>query len=212
MKLKLIIASTLICLSSHALAANYLISNVVAGDTTDVLFEDASGSLLSGGIISIGFFPAGAPSSTLNDISTTISAFTPTFSTVLGGPSVDLGGSFAGYVQSNIFSGAQITAGNPLLGQGVYLFVGNASTLAASTAVALLRVGTVQDDVPFVQQYTGSATGTIVGNIGMADTFTGNSGVATGNFRTVQLSAIPEPSSILLGAVGALGLLRRRRN
>ena len=32
------------------------------------------------------------------------------------------------------------------------------------------------------------------------------------SFKAVALNAVPEPSAILLGAIGALGLLRRRRN
>ncbi len=36
--------------------------------------------------------------------------------------------------------------------------------------------------------------------------------VAASRFTAVNLNAVPEPSAILLGAIGALGLLRRRRN
>ena len=44
--------------------------------------------------------------------------------------------------------------------------------------------------------------------------YTGTSGTK-GNFSVIQLSAVPEPSSVMLGAVGAAGLVfawwRRRR-
>lgn len=36
-------------------------------------------------------------------------------------------------------------------------------------------------------------------------------GTSTANFDSIQLEAVPEPSAALLGAVGLLGLLRRRR-
>ena len=36
--------------------------------------------------------------------------------------------------------------------------------------------------------------------------------VPNSSFTAVNLNAVPEPSAVLLGAIGALGLLRRRRN
>lgn len=214
MKLKIAIVAATVAVVSHASAATYYINNVVAGDVTDVLYQNSAGSggtLLDGGIVSLGYFAAGIPSTSINDIQSIISSFTSVTSMLSGSYSVDLDATLAGYAQGSIFQGATITAGNPLLGKGVYLFVGNASTLATSNAWAMKLVGTIADDLPQEQQYTGDpAFGSIVGNIGVASTYTGNSGAATGTFNTLQL--VPEPSAALLGAIGALGLLRRRRN
>ncbi|MEX1049311.1 MAG: hypothetical protein WED15_07270 [Akkermansiaceae bacterium] len=215
MKLKLIFAATFLVLASHASAATYYINNAVAGDTSDTLFLNENGGLLDGGIISIGYFATTGPSSSLTDIATTISNFTLIHSVLAGSFSADLEAALAGYAQSPDalrFQGATITAPNTLIGKAVYLFAGNAATLAGSTAWALAEVGIIADDVPFEQEYNASPGGAVIlGDIGTFTTFTGGSGAAVGTFAALQLSAIPEPSAALLGALGVLGLLRRRR-
>jgi hypothetical protein len=45
-----------------------------------------------------------------------------------------------------------------------------------------------------------------------AATVDGGGSIANSTFTAVNLTVIPEPSAALLGAIGALGLLRRRRN
>lgn len=215
MKIKLSIVTVLAAMISVSSAANYYVNNVVAGDTTDVLLQNSvpdGGTLSSGGIIAIGYFTAGLPSTSLVDIDLIVAGFTSEAFVLSGTNSVDLGGSFAGYFQSDIIAGGTITGLDSRIGLGVYLFAGNAATLATSTGFALMQVGTIADDVPFNQQYTADpAIGVIVGDIGTLGLFTGDSGVAVGTFTTLQLSVIPEPSVALLGAFGILGLLRRRR-
>jgi hypothetical protein len=213
MKLKLSLVVALLAMNSNLSAANYYVNNAVNGDGTDVLMATSSGTLLNGGIVAIGYFTGGAPSSNLGDIATTIANFNQQTTAVTGSYISDLGGSYAGYYQnSTIFLGADVLVANPLIGQGVYLFAGNAATLAGSTEWALLQVGTfIADNPPAIIQYTADAlvASTTPGNIVF-----GSLGSATdifGTHTTFQLAAVPEPSAALLGALGALGLLRRRR-
>lgn len=214
MKLKLTIAAALVAVISHANAATYVISNVVTGDANDVLFENSDGAALNGGIVALGYFATTAPSSSLVDIQTTITNFTLITSALTGTFSADLNGSFAGYVQADSFLGASITTPSTLIGKTMYMFVGNASTLAASDAWALAAVATIADDVPFAQQYQANPNGSsILGDIGTFDTFVGNVGLGSLTYNTLKLAqAVPEPSTALLGAIGAIALLRRRRN
>jgi hypothetical protein len=214
MKLKLSIVAALVAILSQANAATYVISNVVTGDTNDVLFENFDGTALNGGIVALGYFATTAPSSSLVDIQTTIANFTLQTSALTGTFSEDLEGSFAGYVQAGSFSGDSIISPSALIGQSMYMFVGNASTLESSTAWALAAVKTIQSDVPFNQTYNANPNGsTILGDIGTFDTFTGDVGLGAGTYNTLKLAqAIPEPSAALLGAIGAMAILRRRRN
>lgn len=214
MKLKSTLALVTVAFLSQANAAQYLVSNVVNGiGSTDALYQNVDNSLLSGGIVALGYFASGTPSSSLDDIAITISSFTLQASALAGSNSDSLGGSFAGFVEANLVDGADITAGNSLLGKSVYIFVGNASTLAGSTAWALAPVGTIVDDVPVENQYTAQPFG-VTPLIGSVGSFTGNAGgQGSSTFTTLKLAqAIPEPSAALLGAIGAMALLRRRRN
>lgn len=227
MKLKLIIATALIAVSANSYAAIFVVSNVVAGTAlTDALFQNtstpgvvgnsgATGTLMNGGIVTLGYFATNAfvPSSNLNSIGTTIAGFTVVATGIPGTSSDDLGGSFAGFVQSEAFPGGQITGVNALIGRTLYVFAGNNTSLALSTAWGLKAVNTIVDDVPNETTYLANPLGGAAPVIGTIGSFIGNPGLqGAGTFNTLQLAAIPEPSTALLGAIGALGLLRRRRN
>lgn len=207
-------------------AANFFVSNLITGTgASDTLFQNAgntSASLLNGGIVTLGYFGSNAyaPSSSLSSINTTISDFTVITSALTGTPLYQLNPSSppaggAGYVDSGPpFDGAAITTGNALIGRTVYAFVGNGATLAASTAWALYSVGVITDETAAENTFTASATGTtpIIGQINLA-AFTGQASPSLGSstYNTIQLQAIPEPSTFLLASLGVIALLRRRR-
>lgn len=208
---------------SSAHSAVYTVSNFVdAGLTgTDTLFQnaglDASAALLDGGIVSLGYFGVGVvPSSSLGDIAATIASFTSVASGLTGGNSAQLAGApiAAGYVdEAGVSTASIITGSNALIGRALYAFVGNAPTLAASTAFGLTQVGTIADDLPNEITYLASPAGSVplIGQINV-DAFTGDPvGFGTATFDTFQLAAVPEPSTLLLSAFGALALLRRKR-
>lgn len=214
MKLKLTLTLVSAIVLSQANAATYLVSNVVNGNgTTDSLFQNVDDSLLNGGIVALGYFAGGTPSSSLNDIATTISSFTLQASALAGSNSASLSGSFAGYVEADLITGVSITGSNSLIGQSMYIFVGNAATLGTSTAWAIASIGTIADDIPFDNQYTAQPFG-VTPLIGSVGSFTGDAGgLGSSTFNTLKLAAVPEPSAALLGAIGAaLLVVRRRRN
>jgi hypothetical protein len=108
-----------------------------------------------------------------------------------------------------------LLAGDPLIGKKLYAFVGNLSTLASSTAYALYLINTfVEEETGFGLTYLAQPKG-ITPLIGSIDSITINAPLAAGSGGALEtystLKLVPEPSSALLGAVGALALLRRRR-
>lgn len=209
MKLKLTFVAAFAALTINAGAANYLVSNVVTGTNGDVLIQNGNGTLSSGGIVAIGYFSGIVPSSNVANIATTISSFTLQTFSLTGSFSADLEGAFPGYVQGDIVSSALITDPNALIGQLVYLFAGNGATLASSTEWVLAAIRPIADDLPLPQQYTANAAEVQAPLFGNFGTFTGAVNGDSATYRTLQF--VPEPSSALLGAIGALALLRRRR-
>lgn len=209
MKLKLVFASALMALTVSSQAATYIVSNVGDG-LTDVLFQAADNSLLDGGIVAIGYFQTGYSFTTSTDA---ITNFTTLASALSGSPSDTLGGSFKGYVEGSLEQGSSILNGNALLGVPLYVFVGNSSTLAASTAFGLQKVNTFANDAPLEQSYTANLAGGPTPVFGTVGSYTGDAGgQGSSTYATLKLAAVPEPSTALLGAIGALALLRRRRN
>ena len=99
-------------------------------------------------------------------------------------------------------------------GADAYMVVGNNATLANSTAIAVYHLaGQV-----FTPTVGGIASVTIAGTVaanwvyGKPVAVTTQSTVPTASYANgIQLTSVPEPSAALLGALGALGLLRRRR-
>lgn len=107
-------------------------------------------------------------------------------------------------------------AGSAFSGKNIYAFVGNGTTFANSTELLVLKSASLftdgQDLIPTAQVVTlSSGTATLLFGRNLADvrTTTTDASVTPGWGTAV---AVPEPSAALLGAIGALGLLRRRRN
>ncbi|RYF42297.1 MAG: PEP-CTERM sorting domain-containing protein [Cytophagaceae bacterium] len=101
---------------------------------------------------------------------------------------------------------------------GVSFLVPNGSTVTANDNFLLVwisgdKVGTLSD-ASFILPADG---GTVVGDapfVGVDPTRTAGLAYAgtSPNSTGAGITIVPEPSAVLLGAVGALGLLRRRRN
>lgn len=215
----LIAAGALLAGTFAMQAATVTIVNVQGGPGTDTLWANADGSLMTTGKVSVGYF---GPSVTVDQIDTIEELFAK-----LGGftilASATPGSSIAfaapGYLAedpSDSFSPAS------LVGRTLYAIATNASSLGVATltsAYSMFAFGTVIDDDPLPQDYTANPAG-LTPIIGSLDTFTGDPGGAAtvtfdpsnGTYTTLKLVAVPEPSAALLGAIGALGLLRRRRN
>jgi hypothetical protein len=98
--------------------------------------------------------------------------------------------------------------------KNMYVFVGNGTTFALSTEYLVLKTTFTFDPVEsgptaFTKTIT-SANATPLFGSAVANVFTTNADVST--TPGWQTAAVPEPSAALLGAIGVLGLLRRRRN
>jgi len=216
MKSKLILISILS--SAVGYGAKIQVNNIVNG-IGDTIFADSSGTLLSGTIASGGYFNSDsasfnfATSVASEDFATLVANFNPLTSGIVGGPNGSLSGPFAGFVEGPIDPLGTITGGNALIGENLYTFVGDAATLADSTSFALVdNLREIEDDNPFEFTYTlNPAAGTPL--IGTTGTLSGNlSGEGEGENPTIFLSdAVPEPSTLLLSALGVLALLRRKR-
>ncbi len=216
MKIKLSLVSALIAMASSANAAVVAVDNVSNGrGDSAALYENVDGTLVDGGIVAMGYFGSNNPSGDIADIPATLADFTVLATGVIGSPSVSLEGSYPGFVEAAAQDVGDLgTLNNPLIGKKLYAFVGNLSTLASSTAYALYLVDTFSESqFTYLAQPFG-----ITPLIGSIDSITINTPLAAGTdgasetYTTLKLVPVPEPSAALLGAIGALGLLRRRRN
>jgi hypothetical protein len=201
-------------------AATIIISNANDG-LTDTLYADSNNVLMNGGLVATGYFTA---STTVGDIDTipelrsALANFTIITSISPGSESGTLGGSFAGYADQ--FPNATTVTGSPinsgaLLGRSIFTIVTSAADLnstLSTSGFALFQSGTLSGDDPNVVEITATPAG-VTPIIGSTGTTTGNfGGQGVGTYNTLKMSAIPEPSTALLGALGVLALLRRRRN
>ncbi len=201
----------LLSLTLSTQAATVQANNVLDGSSETLFAVDAT-TLLSTGIAALGVFPTGFVP-TAGDIPNLITNFTTLTSGPVGGPIADLGGNFPGFVQVDAVSIGNISDASPLFNRTLYGFIGNGATLASSTAFLLYGgLGNIQSDEAGELAYILVPTSGTVPIIGSVGSFTGNaSGIATPTTRYTTFVLVPEPSTALLGAVGALALLRRRR-
>jgi len=213
MKSKLLAIAVLAGGLCSANAADYAINNVAQG-IGDTLYASNANVPLSGAVVTMGIFAAGFDvQANLGNSAALIANFTIFASGTTGNNSASLGGSFAGYAEYDPVDGALVTTGNALLGRTLYSFIGNAATLGASTQFGLLNMGLIKDDVPNENLYSSNPAAAVAAPlIGSLGTVNGDFGSGVGVYNTLKLAPIvPEPSAALLGLLGAVGLLRRRR-
>jgi len=195
---------------TYANAATVNIGGVISAATGLVATKVDGTRLTSGGYyIGVGSFTAVPviPEGT-KDISqyvNTLNLFATNLSpTTTGNTQGTITGSFAatGGGNASLFNGKQI-----------YVVVGNGATAALSNEWAIL---TSTLNVLFPADVTTSSTASISFGSIANSVMVPNAGTEIDNISPVkdgiQLVGIPEPSAALLGAIGALGLLRRRRN
>lgn len=143
----------------------------------------------------------------------------PTFLVAVGGYSAGVFTPFGAVSDIGKVNGV-ITSTGPasLNNQVINLFVGNGTTVGNSTAFVILTPTSPLLFPPDVTAATGVTYAATIGtgqtlvasSLGSSFSPTTTAGGAAGSGNFI-LAAVPEPSAALLGAIGALGLLRRRR-
>jgi hypothetical protein len=232
MKIKIILTfvSLMIGTTTMSNAAILAISNV--GDlSTDTLYAYNDGSLMNttnGGVVTIGYFTAGVSNSSISTVLglysnlsnfTVVSTFEPgSFITSLNGAyngyadnTGDAPGSVGGVAPASI---GQLTTGNPLIGRNYYSIITNASSLSLATIASqfgLVLLGQLPNEDAGEITLTSNPVSGPVGTVGTTGAYNGDVGFGSGTYQTLKLAVVPEPSAALLGAVGLVGLLRRRR-
>jgi hypothetical protein len=225
MKLKTTYSALFFSIGSAIMAnaATFLVTNVNAG-AGDTIYASSANVPLSSGYSAIGYFTSVVQESDIDTISELQSQLTlGTFTTVAFADDFTGGGIGAGYVNGAPVDVGSITGANPLLADGgrtIYVITTNQSSLASfasgsgeNNQVALVNFGTILNDVPSLQLYNGnpvSPATIVIGGSGVYEETEGGY-LGDGIYNTLILAAIPEPSTLILSALGVLGLLRRRR-
>jgi hypothetical protein len=188
----------------------------------DIVLANSSSTALSGTIIAVGWYDAGfdvAGAVAVNDYASLSSAsnFNVLTSALSGDTTSAFGSNIAGYFETPNQNYGAPTAGM-LASPQLYILFGNGATLASPTSeYALVRFNEFIDpDVPFADSNTLNLTGgsyaILAGTTGTAVVnLSSVGGSATESNTSLNLVAVPEPSAALLGALGMVGLLRRRR-
>ena len=188
-------------------AATVSLANVQGGPGVDMLWGDINGQPMNSGIVAVGYFTAGVTEediSTIEGLFANLANFT-TLQSAVPGSSVNFPS--AGYLLEDPFTFSP----TGLIGRNLYTIATDAASLAfadETSSFSMFRVATIAEDVPLPNDYIANpAGGTII--IGSVGTWEGETAFGSGVYDTLNL--VPEPSAALLGAIGALGLLRRRR-
>ena len=196
-----------ICISS---AATYAVSNGSGATANGIANSTLSAFVGTGASVSIGTFATTTDFSQFTSAASLIAAYSQYG---VAGPFLTAG--IAGNKGVFSLSTAGTAAGVNFADKPISLLVGNASTYAASTQFLVLnnaRNFLGVDDAsgtPISVVFTDAALIKLGNAAADIRTTTADASVTPG-FTTVAL--VPEPSAALLGAIGALGLLRRRRN
>jgi len=210
MKYKLIIGLSLAMLASSN-AATVAVGGVISGSTGIVGVTKSGTALTSGGYyIACGSFSSApailADFSNLNATVDSMNIFaTLTSPTAVGNTLATITGSFV-----------STGGGNASLynGKSIYFVIGNGSSRANSTDFAVFTTAT---DIKFAADVTQTTStsvsfGSINNTVMVANGGTEIDNISPAKDQIQMVSAVPEASTALLGAIGALGLLRRRRN
>ena len=207
MKVKLVLGLILSAMS-FASAATVNVGGVFSA-TSGLVGVSANGTVLSGGgyYIAVGSFTTvptlSSDYSNLYAAVDSLNIFASlTSPTATGNTQGTITGAFAGTGGGNasLFNGKQI-----------YFVIGNASTRLASTDFAIFTSAT---NILFPADVTGSGTAAVTLSSVTNSVVLPNGGseIDTTRDQIRMVTPVPEPSAALLGAFGALGLLRRRRN
>jgi hypothetical protein len=228
MKTKYISILTTFSLAALSSAATIRVSSLtnLDGSAPDTLILSAANAPLAFGIVGTGKFSVNdaavdlliTSATTTGDYSGLISAF----DSFVGTDDFATGVDFIfgiGSVPGAFALGADLGAPTAHIGATLYSFFGNAATLSGSTEFGLYRHSeklvadpaqpTPPNDYNLLLTGGSLLIGTSTSFVS-TDTNLGTNGDSMSAIKLV--AAVPEPSAALLGAIGAMALLRRRRN
>lgn len=194
--------------------ANYAGSSKVGNG---LLIVDGSAAPVASDYATLGYFTGTFPTTGTWTAAQMLSSFTLISTTGVGI------GATAGLFNGQAYSDATNVYPTGFQGKQAYMVVGNTSNVASSTAIAIFTLGTSYAAAAPDNTYSFSlgltsanapaalVYGTLVNP---ASQPTGNTTPYAKGAQLVSsqtFGAVPEPSAALLGALGAFGLLRRRR-
>lgn len=200
--------------SSTASGISDLAGNTFQGaSTAGVAYATGGGTAAGPGVVGIGIFStdslAGLGASALIADFTNLTGVTNTFATA---------GAFGTRGTFNIAASGVTIAGSAFENKNMYLFAGNGTTFANSTQFLVVKMAlqflASDDSIPTATAETfrpsgGTAATTLLLGTNVANVQTTNTDASvTPGWAMVS---VPESSTALLGALGALALLRRRR-
>lgn len=201
MKIKFLFAAIFAACSMVLNAASISISNY-DGVSTFSLVGDSNSTLLTSGVVVVGAY-ASEPAS-VAEVLNTFTAFGSIGFFGAGAPGFFTGGVSGPLVNADAF-----------VGNNVYVVIGNGVDLNSSTEFAVWKAETNPAGNVFTADNPIGGPSEVVVLTGTGSLLVGsvvNFDVPNfGNQPGIGLAAIPEPSAILLGALGMVGLLRRRR-
>jgi hypothetical protein len=224
-KLTLLAAATLLSATASQ-AATYTITNS-SGPVNTQSIVTSSGAFANSGTVVIGTYLGTAP--TLSTATSTMEDILDGFTTVATG---SLGTSGSGVTTIHGVFSIQTSGTDPLddltapaaaawVGKNFFAIIGNGATIEESTEVLIFRftnytIPNTESTILTLNMRPADANsgGSVYGGFGgvgnyLLDPSPGNAGTANSTFNMVAV--VPEPSAALLGMIGALGLLRRRR-
>jgi hypothetical protein len=177
LKPKLLVAATSAALILPASAALMQINNLVDG-AGDTLYANNDNSLMSAGVVTIGYFPDGVNPKDIPSLLANLGSFTVIDSQTAGitaifGPEFVVPG-YAGTATAQQVPGGLVTGASPLLGRNIYSIFSNAASIAAATSdsqFGMVSLGVFLDDDPSENTYFSNPAGrtTIIGSFDTID-------------------------------------------
>ena len=222
----ILVATAIIAGNLHAATTTYTwttgttaTSNGIQNTAGLAYQNSVSASFAGPGVISWGYFnisdaqiTAAASASTLVNAFQNWNSGTGTFAAP--GPSGSRGTFNFNAAARDLQTGG---TGDTFQNKNMYVFIGSGATFAASGEFLVLKTTFTFDPAEsgptaFLKTITAANATPLFGSA-VANVFTTTADASqTPGWQTASFGAVPEPSAALLGAIGALGLLRRRRN
>ncbi len=210
----------LVCLVGSSNAATLNVSNITPAAAGSRILVDSNNNTLKSGYIAVGYFnnltaPQFATSTGLdleNDFNVLGSAGNSFEVDFASSGSIIPGG-----IDFSASATTSSTVNSDFIGKMAYVVIGNASSLALATEAFIYAVGLTIPEDPSTGIGIDLSTSSLAGTIefgsgdGVANVLLGANdlGQISNALKTAVL--VPEPSSLLLSAIGALALLRRKR-